>query len=286
MTDNNSGKVKIFVGYYKPNIIFKSDIFQPILTSSIDWNEEGIIRDDSGINIAGKNKNYGELTGHYWVWKNFLEETDAEYVGFCHYQRFFDFNMHKIPNVPFMPILANDFKKVFEKYTESNILKCIEGYDIILTHKYKFNQEILVQYMQYHPGNDIGIALEAIKDACPEYYLNALKFIASKEMYPCLQFIMKKELMKEYMEWMFKFLTSLEEKSDWSNYDEYMTVRMPAYMAERFFNVWLEYNVTKRGLKVLESSSYSLIGKDYKFTDYTEQKKLYDMVVNSPLYKP
>lgn len=278
-------QVKIFVGYAKPHIIFKSDVFKPILTADVAWDEPDLIRDDSGINIASKNKNYGELTGHYWVWKNFLPETDAKYIGFCHYRRFFDFNMHKMPNVPFMPILANDFKKVFDKYTEENILKCIDDYDIILTHKYKFEEEILIQYMKYHPGNDITLALESIKDFCPEYYFHALKFIASKEMYACLQIIMKKELMEEYMEWMFGFLNLLEERSDWSNYNKYMTVRMPAYIAERFFNVWLNYNVEKRGLKVLESSSYFLTGKDYGQTDYTEQKKRYDFVANSDLYK-
>lgn len=284
MSENE--QVKIFVGYYKPNTIFKSDVFQPILTSSIDWNEPDIIRDDSGINIAEKNKNYGELTGHYWVWKNFLPQTDAKYVGFCHYRRFFDFNMHKMPNVPFMPIRANDFEKTFPQYTQENILNCIDDYDIILTHKYKFEQEILIQYLAYHPGNDINLALEAIRNFSPEYYLHALKFIASKEMYACLQFIMKKELMEEYMQWMFGFLNVLEQSSDWSKYDEYMTVRMPAYMAERFFNVWLDYNVAKRGLKVLESSSYFLTGENYGQFSYEEQKQRYDFIANSSLYKP
>ena len=53
----NSSKVKIFVGYYKPDIIFKSNVYQPILTASVDWDTEDVIRDDSGINIAHKNVN-------------------------------------------------------------------------------------------------------------------------------------------------------------------------------------------------------------------------------------
>ena len=282
----SKNEVKIFVGYHKPHTVFKSDVFQPILTADVAWDNPDVIRDDSGTNIAEKNKNYGELTGHYWVWKNFLPKTEAKYVGFCHYRRFFDFNMHQTPNVPFMPILATDFEKTFKNYTEENILKCIGDYDIVLTHKYKFEEEILVQYMKYHPGNDINLALNAIKDFSPEYYFHALKFITSKEMYACLQFVMKKELMEEYMQWMFGFLNLLEERSDWSKYDEYMTVRMPAYIAERFFNVWLDYNVAKRGLKVLESSSYLLTGKDYGQFSYEEQKQRYDFVANSELYKP
>lgn len=285
MTEEKSSKVKIFVGYYKPNIIFQSNVFQPLLTASIDWNTECIIRDDSGINIAAKNKNYGELTGHYWIWKNFLPKTDAKYIGFCHYRRFFDFNMTKMPNVPFMPIIANNFKKKFADYTEENILNCIDGYDIVLPHKFKLEQEILIQYLNYHPGNDINLALNTIKDFCPEYYLQALQFIASKEMYACLQFIMKKDLMEEYMEWMFGFLTTLEQRSDWSKYSDYMTIRIPAFIAERFFNIWLAQNIKKRNLKVLHSSSFILTGEGYGQMGYKEFKKSYDIVANGPLYK-
>lgn len=286
MTEEKSSKVKIFVGYYKPNTIFKSDVFQPILTSSIDWDFEGIIKDDSCVNIASKNKNYGELTGHYWVWKNYLPQTDAKYVGFCHYRRFFDFNMTPMPNVPFMPILASDFEKKFINYTEENILDRIGEYDIILPYKFKLEQEILIQYLNYHPSNDINLALNTIKDFCPEYYFQALQFIASKEMYACLQFIMKKELVEEYMEWMFGFLTVLEQKSDWSKYSDYMTVRMPAFIAERFFNIWLTQNITKRNLKVLHSSSFILTGEGYGQMSYKEFKERYDIVANGPLYKP
>ena len=49
-------KIKIFVGYAKPHILFKSDIFQPILTANVDWVNPDIIRDDTGVNIAEKTK--------------------------------------------------------------------------------------------------------------------------------------------------------------------------------------------------------------------------------------
>lgn len=286
MIEQKSSDVKIFVGYYKPNTIFQSDVFQPILTSSIDWDVEGIIRDDSGINIASKNKNYAELTGHYWVWKNFLPETNAKYIGFCHYRRFFDFNIHKTPHVPFKPILASDFEKQFSQYTEENILKCIDGYDVILPYKFKFEKEILIHYLNYHPAKDINLALSVIKEVYPEYYFDALRFISSMEMYACLQFIMKKELLEEYMEWMFGFLTVLEQYSDWSEYSEYMDVRIPAYIAERFFNVWLAHNIETKNLKILNSTSYLLAGKDYGLLSYEECKKGYDAAANSKLYKP
>lgn len=276
--------VKIFVGYFKPGIIFESDVFQPILTSSVDWSDNRIIRDDSGINISNKNKYYAELSGHYWVWKNFLQNTDANYIGFCHYRRFFDFNMTQMPNIPFKPILVENFEKKFIQYSEENILKRIKNYDIILPHQLRFENEILSQYIEYHNPADFNVALEIIKERYPNYFIHALKFISSKELYSCLQFIMKKELVLEYFEWVFEFLNILEQRIDWQNYTEYLDVRTPAYIAERFFNVWLMKNIESRNLKVLHSSSFILTGEGCGEINYEYYSLLYEHEIRSRLY--
>ena len=44
--------------------------------------------DKTKINIANKNPFYGEYTFHYWIWKNYLEKIDTEWVGFCQYRKF------------------------------------------------------------------------------------------------------------------------------------------------------------------------------------------------------
>ena len=44
-----------------------SDIF------SKEWT-----RDNTGINISSKNKFYGELTFHYWLWKNKLNDIEKD----------------------------------------------------------------------------------------------------------------------------------------------------------------------------------------------------------------
>ena len=45
--------------------------------------------DKSGLNISEKNPYYGEYTFHYWLWKNYLDKIDTEWVGFCQYRKFF-----------------------------------------------------------------------------------------------------------------------------------------------------------------------------------------------------
>lgn len=45
---------------------------------------KGCITDDAGDNISGKNRDYCECTGLYWIWKN---TSGQNYVGLCHYRR-------------------------------------------------------------------------------------------------------------------------------------------------------------------------------------------------------
>lgn len=278
--NEKSDKIRIFVGYYKPNYVFESNVFQPLLTSSIDWEEQpNILRDNTGINIADKNKNYGELSGHYWVWKNFLPTTDVEYVGFCHYRRFLDFDITSMPEVPLKPMFLKDFKDIFKEYSENNILKAINGYDIILPHKLYFEYPIYDQYIKYHPKKEMDTALAILMEIYPEYKDAAIKVLSSQKIYVCLNFIMKKELFSECMEWMFNILTTLESQSDWSQYNEYTDIRTPAFIAERFFNIWLEHNIETRDLKVLKTSSIYLMGEDYSETDPNRYINLYNAFV-------
>lgn len=264
-------KVKIFVGYHKPHEVFISNVYQPLLTADVEWEKEpNVIKDNTLINIAEKNKHYGELSGHYWVWKNFLPKTNAKYIGFCHYRRFLDFNFHPTEIIPFKFVFAKEFSEnMFEKYSEENILNAINGYDIVLPQKYPIECNIYQQFLKYHTKEDIDTALAILGSLYPEYIDAAQEFLMSDELYTCLNFIMKTELVNEYMEWMFKILFELEKRSDWSKYTEYMTIRMPAYIAERFLNIWLLHNIKKRNLKILHTTSFLLMGEGYGTAEYS-----------------
>lgn len=261
-------KVKIFVGYYKPNFVFQSDVYEPILTANIDWPEQpDILRDSIGINVAERSQYYGELSGHYWVWKNFLPNTKDEYIGFCHYRRFLDFGITPMPDVPFKPMFLDDFKNIFQHYTGSTILNCIKEYDIVLPHKFYFQQSLYEQYIKYHPKKEMDLALDVLKELYPDYSETAKQVMDSNELYICLNFIMKKELLNDYMEWIFSILTLVEERSNWSEYTDYLSIRVAAFLAERFFNIWLSHNIKTKGLNILKTSSIYLIGEDYSAVD-------------------
>lgn len=86
-------RVKVFVLYHKLMPEFRSDVFEPLQTGcKTNSKIPGFHHDDTGDNISDKNKWYAELTGNYWVWKNYLPvHPEVEYVGFCHYRRNWNF---------------------------------------------------------------------------------------------------------------------------------------------------------------------------------------------------
>ena len=91
-----------------------------------DW-----FRDNSGQNISKKNKNYAECTYHYWFWKNLLDKHDGEWIGFCHYRKFWGLEQCKFEDINFNRLESLVLKKISEKY---------DKYETILGEPFFVNQ--------------------------------------------------------------------------------------------------------------------------------------------------
>ncbi len=86
---NMSVPCAYFSVYYKRTPVYANDWIFPIQAGFLQTGEDlGFLKDCDGINIAERNPNFGELTAHYWVWKNFLPSFSGDYIGFGHYRRF------------------------------------------------------------------------------------------------------------------------------------------------------------------------------------------------------
>lgn len=222
--------LKIFICTHKEFIFSKEKCFIPLLCGANfnkDINEK---KDNIGDNISSKNKNYSELTGLYWIWKN----ISNKYVGLCHYRRYFSFGNKRCRNI----------KKI--KYEENKIKEILKIYDIILPSREVMGLTIEQEYKKDHIEQDWEKLKEVIKDIAPEYYKTALKVFNEHEFYPLNMFISKKEIIDKYCEWLFKILFELEKRIKISE-DPYQA-RVFGFISERLIKVYVD----KNNLKVKE----------------------------------
>ena len=93
-----------------------------------------LIRVHLDINISSKNPFYGEYTFHYWLWKNYLDKIETEWVGFCQYRKFFikDKNMS-----------SNGLIALFLGCFFSFVLVGVLTYLLFLSHQKGFDDQVI-----------------------------------------------------------------------------------------------------------------------------------------------
>ena len=124
--------IRIFVTAHKNVDRFDSDIMQPVQVGPKNERFPWAFHDDEGENIADLNPRYCELTTQYWAWKN----INADYYGFCHYRRYFDFSETVHEENAFGEIMDDYIDaKAAKEYglDDNNIAHVVKQYDVITT---------------------------------------------------------------------------------------------------------------------------------------------------------
>lgn len=170
------------------------------------------IKDDSGDNISLKNRMYCELTALYWAWKN----DSSEYVGLSHYRRRFDLSKAELGWV-----------------TKNNV-------DVVLTIPVINTRGVGKQYCLDHGKDDWNILEEEIHKMHPQYDEAFDVFQKQIYFYPCNMFIMRRDVLEEYCEWLFPLLFACESRIG-TKQDSYQN-RYAGFLAERLLNVYLYFN--------------------------------------------
>jgi hypothetical protein len=185
----------------------------------------GYIGDDTGVSISAKNCFYGELTGVYWVWKN-IRTTD--YVGVCHYRRYFCHEDGKI-------LTGAEYEKILSEY------------DIITSKKLKLNYSYYDGYAGDYNIKDLQAVEDVIRESFPDYYETFHRLVHGKGTYFGNMMVCAKPLYDEYCEWLFGIFEKAESRIDASGYDDYHK-RVYGFISEFLLMVWAEV----KGLKVYE----------------------------------
>ena len=153
------------------------------------------IIDSTGDNISEKNRNYSELTGLYWIWKNKLNiqgisnGDDKQYFGLSHYRR--------------MLVLSDD-----------DLLRLLDNdVDVVLPYPMPYEPSIHAhheRYLKEDDWNTLLIALQEIHSDYAEYFPHVLD---QQYLYNYNVILAKKKVLREYCEWLFPILERTEELS-------------------------------------------------------------------------
>lgn len=217
--------VSILVATHKKYDMPKYESYLPIHVGKKGKKDIGFLGDDTGKNISLKNPYFCELTGLYWAWKN----LDSEYIGLVHYRRHFKGKTKS----------KDKFESVLSDKEISTLLK---SNDIILPKLRNYYIETLYSHYEHTMYIEpLDIAGEIIKEKYPKYYKEFELLKKRKKAHMFNMFIMKKEIMDKYCDFLFDILFELEKRVDNSKYDSFHA-RFYGRVSELLLDVWLNTN--------------------------------------------
>ena len=219
---------------------------------------ENYIKPDKLDNIYYKEKNYSELTFHYWYWKNLMKFENAKWVGFCQKRRFWiknnssKLNINKknleehllsepeeawknYESIICSPIDVSGVKKIkLIKRGWKNILK---NPTILFDRK---KETIKLHFDMHHGYGNLDKAIDHLKK---NERILFRKFVNQNNSFnPHIMFISKKKIINKWFKSLFSWLFSCEKEFGLKNLKGYDQQRLYAYLAERYLSFWFKKN--------------------------------------------
>ena len=206
-----------------------------------------------GKNIQHKERNYSELTFHYWFWKNQLMKCKSDkWIGFCQKRRFWLKSNTKIQN--FQKLKKNLILKPDKKWKKYNSIICKpirvdnpkkmkiikRGWRNLLKDPsvfYNSKKQTIKLHFDMHHGHDVlDKAISKLNNKDRNQFR---KFVnESTSFNPHIMFISKKKIINRWFNDLFKWLFKCEKIFGFSKLKGYDQERLYAYLAERYLSFW------------------------------------------------
>lgn len=203
MEEKKQPRVKILVACHKadPNIR-QDDIYMPIqvgkaLHPELDL---GFQCDNTGDNISEKNGSYCELTALYWAWKNL---KDVDYIGLCHYRRYFAKNKKGVNLLRKKLLDTNDLIDI-------PTITRLKSNEVILPTFWTMPQPINKVFANRVLEEDLYILYKIIKKEHPEYLDTYTNYMLGYKRTGYNMFLMSKANFDNYCSWMFGILKTAQ----------------------------------------------------------------------------
>lgn len=242
--------IRIFVSTHKDVDAPSCPIFQLVQVGAAlhSWRLSDALADDEGENISDRNARYCELTTQYWAWKN----VDAEYYGFCHYRRYFDFSSERHEENAFGEVMDDYIDhnaEICYCFDEQSIRDSVEGYDVVTTEfkdLRRFPGDFETPYEHYASApflhiDDLDCLRDIVCELYPDYAADVKTFLKGNRSCFCNMYILKKDIFFDYCAWLFPILEEFEARTDTSKYSK-EALRTPGHLAERLFNIYYLHN--------------------------------------------
>ena len=211
--------VKIFVMTHKPFTPPEDSMYVPLHAGRANAADLGFLGDNSGDSISAYNANFCELTGMYWLWKNYHA---SDYIGICHYRRY----------------LIDETGSVF---TESKLQELLSNYDIITTKLLTLTCSYEEGFRQNHHLKDLVTTGNVLNEKYPEYMDTFQTLLHGPNTYFGNIFITSKETYDRYCTWLFDILLEVQKRTDLTGYNNYQK-RLFGFLSEFLQTVWIQFH--------------------------------------------
>ena len=239
--------------------------YTPVGLGEANFNDEWM-EDKRGNNISNKNRNYGEYTFHYWLWKNYLNQINSEWVGFCQYRKFFLLRHINEKNISFKTLEQNIIKNIPSKldtydcilgeksfvdkyrfkFYKKNFIKIILSPSVIF---FKKKRSIKFHFDVFHGEGNLDLAIDLLEKENRESFRD---FVNTETSFnPHNMFICKKNFLKDYYESVFPWLNKCENIFGFEKLQGYGMKRIYGFLAERFLSYWFLKNCKVKELPII-----------------------------------
>ena len=215
-------------------------------------------RDNTNNNISKKNPFYGEYTFHYWLWKNYLNELNENWIGFCQYRKFWIKNYTKknlnnlnefenilLKDIPSEyeqfesilgePIFVNQFR--FSKFLKRNFTTMIKKPSLFFD---KNKRNLKFHFDMMHGKGNLSKALDLLDKSDQKDFKEFLD--NSVSFNPHNMFICKsKKTLSKYYHAVFPWLERCEKEFGFQ-LEGYGLKRIYGFLAERYMSFWFQKN--------------------------------------------
>lgn len=223
-----SKSVQIIVATHKNYYMPPDAIYLPLQVGAACKPDldKGYTKDDTGENISSKNAGYCELTGLYWAWKN----LDADYIGIVHYRRHFG-RKTKAGSVSDGIMCGHELIPLLEHFTV-----------FVPKKRHYYIETLYSHYAHTLYPEPLDLSRQIIATKYPEYLKTFDDVMQQKWGYMFNMFILRRDKLDQYCEWLFDILFTLEKRMKDSQFSDFHA-RFYGRVSEILFNVWLRQQI-------------------------------------------